>query len=128
MSEKDYEEEQDYEEEEQEEEEECESDDSAFTMSGHTPTKEDRVVYQSISGKVKWQIDTISHKFYWLNLPYFFEDAPENVKHDLIEWCREYAIVQMRKRGDRPMRPESVVEWMQRPEVVVRRKIRENKE
>lgn len=52
---------------------------------------EDHIIYEEMD-TIKWVFDMETKTFNLLNVPFFFRNAPDNVKHDLIEWIRVRAV------------------------------------
>lgn len=103
------------------------NEESAFRMSDNIPPEndKDRITFHGQTGKIHWRIKTMNNVFDWLNLPFFFKDAPENVKHDLVEWCRACAIAD-RRHTEHPKLPDTVKEFKDSPEIKLLRSSKAN--
>lgn len=94
------------------------------TMSEHEPTKKDRIFFRGdVGGRIQWEVDTVTWKFWIVKLPLFFAEAPQDILDETLEWVRENAKRKHRGEAGLPM-PESVKEWKNSPEIVGFRKAR----
>lgn len=70
---------------------------------------------------IKWVFDMETKTFNLLNIPFFFKNAPDNVKTDLIEWIRKRLIGYWNDPNQGPQMPESVRQFRDDPKTVALR-------